>query len=303
LIIGRLVQGIGASAGPSLGKAIIRDMYEGSKLTSSLAIVTAAVALSPMLGPFMGGYIDTFWGWRVIFLALVIVAVMLGLTVNFLLPETIQQRNSRSTHIKVIFQRYKILIADKEYIFATLCAGCLTAGNFAWNSAAPFVFSDFFHVNADNYGTLSVFVGAGYLTGTISTSFLSRYLTNYRIVYSGLLLSLISSVLLFLPSIFLSSAWQMLIPMIMYTVGMGIVIPAAAACAMSRFSEIAGSAAGLFGAIQIFIGALGSAIISIFHTSSALPVVCILFAFALLAFYCGQIALFPLRAKIISKLK
>jgi DHA1 family bicyclomycin/chloramphenicol resistance-like MFS transporter len=81
---------------------------------------------------------------------------------------------------------------------------------------------------------------------------------------------------------------------------MGIVIPSAAACALSRMPQIAGSAAGLLGAMQIFTGALGTVAVGFFAGATPLPVSGIMAFCAALGFYFGYMALFPFREKRIS---
>jgi DHA1 family bicyclomycin/chloramphenicol resistance-like MFS transporter len=71
LIAARMLQGFGAAAGPALGRAVLRDVYSGDKLTGALSTVAAAVALSPMLGPAIGGYLQIAFGWRSCFVFLV----------------------------------------------------------------------------------------------------------------------------------------------------------------------------------------------------------------------------------------
>ncbi len=88
LILARMLQGVCAGAGPALGRAILRDLYSGEKLTRSLAAVAASVALSPMLGPVVGGYLQTAFGWRSNFVFLTVAAVALLLCINPWLPET-----------------------------------------------------------------------------------------------------------------------------------------------------------------------------------------------------------------------
>jgi DHA1 family bicyclomycin/chloramphenicol resistance-like MFS transporter len=247
LILARIVQAVGASAGPALGRAVIRDLFEGAELTSALAVVAAAVALSPMLGPFAGGAIAMAFGWRATFLALAFAGLLLAAAILFLLPETSRQPDPTSTRVKTIVSRYATLIRDKEYASAVLCGGCLTAGNFAWNASAPFVFATQYGLGPDRYGRLALAIGGGYVLGTILAARLSKLISAPAMVYTGLGLSFTASAAMAIAALGLAAAWELVVCSSIYSLGMGIVIPSAAACALSRMPQIAGSAAGLLG--------------------------------------------------------
>lgn len=297
LLVGRAVQAIGAAAGPALGRAVIRDQFSGPDLAAALAVVTAAVALSPMLGPFAGGLIDTRLGWHAIFWVLAGVAAVLLAAIARWLPETLAHADPHSTRPDIVATRYARLLADREFLSAVLCAGFLTAGNFAWNAMAPFVFATRFHLAADQYGMVSLVVGLGYLGGTLSVPWLARHLDPARMVYGGLALALIAALALQGAATLAAGALQLALPMIFYTLGMGIVVPSAAACALSRFPTMAGAAAGMLGALQIMTGAVGTAMASFIPGGSTGWLVVLIVSATMLAAGFGWSALAPLRAQ------
>jgi DHA1 family bicyclomycin/chloramphenicol resistance-like MFS transporter len=88
--------------------------------------------------------------------------------------------------------------------------------------------------------------------------------------------------------------------MSVFTVGMGIVIPMAAACALSLHPEIAGSAAGLLGSVQILTGAMGTLMAGLFPPTALRPTAILLIVASLGALMMGYIALKPFRSKTVS---
>jgi DHA1 family bicyclomycin/chloramphenicol resistance-like MFS transporter len=300
LILARMLQGVGAGAGPALGRAILRDLYSGEKLTRSLAAVAAAVALSPMLGPVIGGYLQTAFGWRSNFVFLTGAAVALLLCTYLWLPETHAPGSTQRIQLSVIARNYSILLWDREYISALTCGGMLTAGNFAWTAAAPFIFKSQYRFGPAQYGNIALLIGSGYVAGAILSGQLSRRLAAPAVVYTGMALALSASISLILLAA-QTSAYQWAIGlMIVFTAGMGIVIPMSAACALSRHPEIAGSAAGLLGAMQIVTGAFGSLAISFFSSPTITPVAVILTVTSAVSLFAAYIALLPFRSRIIS---
>ena len=300
LILARMLEGVGAGAGPALGRAILRDLYSGGKLTRSLAAVAAAVALSPMLGPVIGGYLQTAFGWRSNFVCLTMAAGVLLLCLYLWLPETHPPGPSQRIQLSVIVKNYSLLLWDREYISALTCGGMLTAGNFAWTAAAPFIFKSQYHFGPAQYGNVALLIGSGYVAGTTLSAQLSRRLAAPAVVYTGIALALSASAgLEWLAGE--ASAYQWVVGlMIVFTAGMGMVIPMSAACALSRHPEIAGSAAGLLGAMQIATGAFGSLTISLFSSPTITPVAVILTVTSALSLFAAYVALLPFRNRILS---
>ena len=75
LITARVAQSLGASTGQTIGRAIIRDLYDREQAASMIGLVTSVVVLMPMAAPLIGGLLDTLLGWESIF---VFTAVLSG---------------------------------------------------------------------------------------------------------------------------------------------------------------------------------------------------------------------------------
>src|SRR3977135_3012321 len=67
LITARVVQSLGASTGQTIGRALIRDLYDREHAASMIGLVTSVVVLMPMAAPLIGGILDTLLGWESIF--------------------------------------------------------------------------------------------------------------------------------------------------------------------------------------------------------------------------------------------
>ena len=64
LIVGRVIQSVGACAGIVMGRAMVRDIYSTDRSTTMIANLTSAVVIVPGLAPLIGGYFDVWYGWR-----------------------------------------------------------------------------------------------------------------------------------------------------------------------------------------------------------------------------------------------
>ena len=299
LIGARMIQGLGAAAGPALGRAIVRDLYAADRLTSALAIIAAAVALSPMLGPVAGGYVQKSFGWRANFYILLAAGVFLLAAVWFLLPETNRHIAADGLKLASIRRNYATLLVDSEYVAALCCGGFLTAGNFAWTAAAPFLFARLFQFKPEQYGNLALVIGAGYVAGTLISGRLSRRLTPPTLVYMGMSCTLVAGFAMLALSHLVQGYAAVVAAMVLFTIGMGIVLPMSAACALSLHPEIAGSAAGLLGSLQIFTGALGTLTAGLFSATSFAPTGYLLAITSLAATAAAYVALRPFHGRIV----
>jgi DHA1 family bicyclomycin/chloramphenicol resistance-like MFS transporter len=62
LIFGRVVQAMGGSAGITLSRAIVRDLFGRNQVASMIGYVTMGMAVAPMIAPTIGGVLDTYFG-------------------------------------------------------------------------------------------------------------------------------------------------------------------------------------------------------------------------------------------------
>jgi MFS family permease len=65
-LVCRLMQAL-VLAGSIVGLAALRDMYATREAAGKMGTIAAAMAIAPMIGPALGGVLDTLIGWRAIF--------------------------------------------------------------------------------------------------------------------------------------------------------------------------------------------------------------------------------------------
>src|SRR5690606_27844252 len=97
LIAARLLQALGACAGPVLGRAIVRDIYGPHDSARILSYMGAAMALAPLIGPVLGGTLTVAFGWRATFVFLTLFSLTQSLLVWRMLDETNAHRDSGAT--------------------------------------------------------------------------------------------------------------------------------------------------------------------------------------------------------------
>lgn len=88
LVIGRVIQAIGAAIPFVLSKAIARDLYDGEDLIKALSAIMIVTAAAPGFSPLLGAYIESISSWRGIFITLTIISSLLFLFLFFKFQET-----------------------------------------------------------------------------------------------------------------------------------------------------------------------------------------------------------------------
>ena len=86
LIVSRFIQGLGGAMVFSTSMAIVTIVFPPGERGRAIGIITATVYAGLSLGPVLGGFITEIWGWPLIFLCNVPVALMVILLTLSALP-------------------------------------------------------------------------------------------------------------------------------------------------------------------------------------------------------------------------
>ena len=93
LIFFRFVQGIGAAACMVIPRAIIRDLHTGVEATRLMSTVMLVFSVSPILAPLTGSALIVPFGWRSVFVAVFIAALLGFVLIRVFLRETLPPAN------------------------------------------------------------------------------------------------------------------------------------------------------------------------------------------------------------------
>jgi multidrug resistance protein len=89
LLFFRGIQGLSAGSGIVVGRAIIRDTFDGHLAQRLMSLLTMIFGVAPAVAPVIGGWLQAGFGWRSIFVFLGIYSAVLFLTCHLQLPETL----------------------------------------------------------------------------------------------------------------------------------------------------------------------------------------------------------------------
>jgi DHA1 family bicyclomycin/chloramphenicol resistance-like MFS transporter len=277
LIAGRLAQGMAACSGPVLGRAIVRDVYGPSRSAKAMAYIGVALAISPAVAPIIGGYLQVWFGWRAAFFFLCVVGVVILVGVWTLLEETNPHTDAKALDLRGLARAYGVLLSSPAYYGYTLAVAFVFAGLMAFAAGSPFVFIDLLGLSPAQYGMLAVFNVFGFLSGSLAAARLTNRFGLERMMVVGVSLSLAGGgAMAAIAFAGIIGVAQIVVPMMVFTTGMGIVLANGFAGALIPFPHIAGAASAVLGFLQMGISGAASLAVGAFVPTSQLPMAAVI---------------------------
>lgn len=272
LIVARAFQALGGSGGIVLTRAIVRDIYSGAHAGRELSVIGSVMALAPVLAPILGGLIQTAFGWRVTFLALVGAGFAGAAVVWVLLPETLNNRAAEPVSLPSMLRSYRIVGRNPAYLAYLSITSASYAGLFAWISGSAFVLQDLYGLAPFDFGVAFALGSVGYMIGSaIAARLVIRLGLDGVLGLGGCACAAGGLAMVAAVASGLTSSMSLVLPMAVYLAGLGMVLPQGIAGAMTPFPERAGAASSLFGFLQQTAAAVCGAAVGWFLGQSAWP--------------------------------
>lgn len=266
LVAARLVQGLGASSGPILARAIVRDRYESQRAADVLSQITQVMVLAPLLAPVIGGYLLVYLGWPAIFVVLGGTGLLLGAVCCRYLPETLPEGQPTGGGLGQVRDGFRTILSHPASLRYTFISAFAYAGMFAYISGSPFVFIDGFGVARQHFGFLFGLTAASLMAGaTVNRRLLGGHQSGVLLRRGVQLLFGSGALLACLAWLRIGGIAGVVLPMMGYLFSLGLVQPNATAAAMAPHGRLAGVASSLMGGLQTLGGALAGYTVSAFY--------------------------------------
>lgn len=256
-------------AGQVLSRATIRDMYSPAEAASKLGYVSMAMALAPMLGPMLGGFLDMWFGWRAGFVLYTLLgAGMLALT-HIDWGET---NTRKSATFGAQLRSYPGLFTARRFWGYSLCVAFSVGSFFAFITGTPLVAAAWFDLSPALVGLGIGIITWGFMAGNFVTGKLAGRLDLLTLIIAGRISATIGPI--FGLSMFLlgqGSVWIFFGSAILVGIGNGLSVANANAGLMSVRPHLAGSASGLSGALTVAVGAVLTSLTGVMVTPENAP--------------------------------
>lgn len=279
-----------AAGGMVLARAVVRDtVTTADEAASRIGYVTMGMAIMPMIGPIIGGFLDEAFGWQSTFL------LMTGFGVAVFIVSWVDLRETnlfRSSSIAAQFRSYPELLRSVKFWGYSLTAGFGSGAFFAFLGGGPYVATEMLGLRPSEYGFSFALVSIGYMFGNFLSGRFSRNLGLNRMILTGNVVALIGmacGTLLAIAGSF--SVFTLFGAAAFVATGNGLTLPSANAGIVSVNARLAGTASGLSGALQVAVGAGMSFVAGALIADAAgpIPLFLVMLASIVLALICNVI--------------
>ncbi len=243
-----------ASAGLVISRAVVRDTVGTAEAASRIGYITMGMSVVPMVSPVIGGVLDELYGWQATFLLILAFGVISLAVVHIDLVET-----NRSTSISLAaqFRSYPELLGSRRFWGYAMTASLSSGAFFAFLGGGPFVATEMLGLSPSGYGLYFGIISIGYMLGNfISGRYSRRFGINRMMLMGNVVASFGMALAIVLFAAGLSHPLSLFGPVFFTGMGNGMTLPNANAGMVSVRPQLAGSASGLGGTMQIGGGAV-----------------------------------------------
>ncbi|TPW30517.1 multidrug effflux MFS transporter [Martelella alba] len=284
MLVWRFIQGLGGSVGMVTATAMVRDLYTGETAAKLLAIIMMITGLAPIIAPMIGSLILLVASWRAMFAFFAIFGLASFAYIRLFVPETRMEQLRLSSHPSHAIIYYFGLMKSRSFIPFAGTLALAQGGFFAYIGGSSAVFIDLKGLSPQMFSLAFGMNAIGMAIGAQGGARLIGRFGAHRIAKTAACLyALALAALLVIELTIGADLWMMLVLFFIAMTAMGAILTNCNMLAMEAHGQIAGVAAALIGALGFGLGALGSGLVSAFDNGTAVPLLAIMAAFALLS--------------------
>lgn len=269
LLFFRGMQGLAAGAGMVVGRAMVRDLFDGPEAQRLMSRITMIFGVSPAIAPIIGGWLHTWFGWHSVFVFLALLGLLLLMLCYRFLPETLPANERQRFAPRVLLKNYWMVSSNRSFVLLVSTVAFNFAGFFLYIASAPvFVLQ---HLKLGETQFAMFFIPA--ISGVILGAFLSgkvagRITPKATVTFAYILLISAASLNLLYNSMFGPTWPWAVLPLMLYSTGMSLAMPSITLLALDLYPNNRGLAASLQGFAQTMLNAVVAGLVSPFLSVS-----------------------------------
>ncbi|SDJ46625.1 drug resistance transporter, Bcr/CflA subfamily [Ferrimonas sediminum] len=281
MVIGRFLQGLGTGCCAVLARASVSDRFSGAELPTAMSYIAMVAAITPVIAPVIGGFINFHFGWSMVFISLLGYLSLAWIVIALRFQETLTERSPIPSPGKMLRQ-YRELLASRHFIsFASI--GWLNFSLMITTvSTMPFIMQNQVGMTSDEYSLWALIPALGMIAGaSLCNRFRPRF-GSKAMLLSTPVIHLCSALWLFFCPL---DPLYLMIGQLLMVIGNAIALPCSLAMVMQPYRQQAGAAAAMSGGGQMIASSIISMALVSLGLSQAwhLSLVIVIFAFITLA--------------------
>lgn len=231
-------------------RAYFVDLFSGNQLKHYLSLFSIIWSTGPIVAPFLGGYLQTAFGWESNFYFLAILAIILAILEYIYSGETLAHFSEFS--LKKIIAIYVNMIGTLSFSLGIVMLGLAYTMVMIYNMTGPFIIEHHLHLSPLVAGYSSLVLGFAWMVGgfigkaTINRPFFKKMAANLLLQIAFVLAMTISIQ-------FISGLYTMIVFAFLIHVTAGYIFNNYFTFCLGQFPKNAGIASGLTGGITYVI--------------------------------------------------
>lgn len=252
LLLGRLLQGVGAAAPRVVTGAIVRDSYEGREMAQILSFSMSVFILVPIVAPSLGQFILMVAHWRWIFGFILIVAVVALVWFLMMQEETLAPEDRLPLSFKQLYLGSREVFSNRQAFGFTLASGVVFGGFLGYLNSSQYIFQEIYQ-QGELFGVYFAVLAVAFGSAFIVNGQLVMKFGMIRISFwASISLACFSSLFLFtlMMHSYLTPLWLTMAFFIPIFFSIALIFGNMQALAMVPMGHIAGMASSIIGSFS-----------------------------------------------------
>ena len=252
LMVFRAIQGATAGAGMIIGRAVVRDLFEGAAAQRLMSYVATIFTVAPVMAPVIGGWFQVWFGWRSIFFFMTAMAVLLLVSCRRFLPETLPQEKRQRLNISFMGKSYWKVLTTMPFLAACLTLSFISGAFFIYILSAPMFLSRYLGLKETQYIVLFLPMSIAMVIGAWISGRCAGKISGMKTIGIGYVIMFAAAIGNVILNMVVSPElpWT-LIPVITYVLGMSISTPSLTLLALDLFPKQRGLASSCQGFLSL----------------------------------------------------
>lgn len=251
LLTFRALQGACAGVGLIVGRAIVRDCFEGASAQKLMAQVSMIFGVAPAAAPVIGAWLVALGGWHMLFWVLSAFTALLLVLCVAVLPETHPRERRVALSPANLFSTYREIVTDSQFLPLALTLTFSVSGLLLYVTNAPAFVLNVLHLSQNDFPWLFVPAVSGLVLGSTLAARLAGRVNARVLLGAGYTIMTVAALLGVLVAWFVVPArvpWAVL-PLALGGVGINLIAPTINLLVLDRFPRHRGAASS----VQAFV--------------------------------------------------
>ncbi|MDX6748670.1 multidrug effflux MFS transporter [Geminicoccaceae bacterium 1502E] len=273
LLAMRFAQGFAAGAGAILGRAMIRDLFEGPQMARIMSLALAAFVTAPIIAPSIGAALLSLGSWRLIFALLTVYGLVLLVLCALLLPESLPQRNPHALRPSRLLDGYIAMARNRASLVFGTVVTCGFCGLTIYLTNASAIFMSAYGMTAGQFGVVFAVVAMFSALGNLANARVVRHLPLIRAIGIGVGGAAAGIALNLAVASFWQpeSGWALVPGFCLFFFFFGLIVANGTTLALQPHRQIAGAATSALGVAQTVVPATAASLVAASFDGTARP--------------------------------